>query len=93
MAKAATNRKTAGRKADPVNANYKKEILKAAKKKPGISNVEMAGLLGITTLKTGQLANSLIHAGCPQRNPSRSPARPNLDRVRMINRLSNSSSH
>lgn len=63
MPKDTTAKTPTGRKPNPENAAFQKKIVTFVKKKPGITSPEVAERLELGTLKTAQLANSLINQG------------------------------
>ena len=62
-AKAETSAKKPGREASPETLEMRKSLKKLASRKSGVTNIELATELGITTLKASAIANQLLATG------------------------------
>jgi hypothetical protein len=55
--------KSVGRAPSPETIEYRKTIKKMAARKNGVTNIELAAELGLTTLRTSALATAMVNAG------------------------------
>ena len=55
--------KAVGRAPSPETIEFRKTLKKLASRKNGVTNIEAAAEMGVTTLKASALANQLIAAG------------------------------